>query len=352
MKRTADRGFTLIELLVVITIIGILMALLLVAVQASREAARNARCKNNLRNIGNAYEQYKSKYLDSRPILPQRHMAALLPFMEYQKNSFICDNDAEMQRTVWLGDYKIRRSMEYGNPPVTLVAECRIEAGRHVRPYRNLTEYTRPGADPEDPPLPLPAGSEVWEFELAFQALADDPDYKENSDPTFDRFDELAILVEPNSQSGGFRLECIHEKDGGVDAQLIGPNDVIIKAFSLGQTYTASEGSAAPRTSYGINNRAPALSEDSQKVLMIEYKWAVANVVDDPSANDDQRAAIAAERSQWPNLVAPRHSGSANVLYGDGHVGAVTPLEVDPRNDDITGMQKHNMFWLPAGRGR
>ena len=112
MKITLRNGFTLVELLVVIAIIGILIGMLLPAVQQVREAARRATCANNIRQLALACHNYESTHGEFPPaadyslvISPSSnespgYLTYLLPFIE-QGNM---NNGVDLFNSLYQGD--------------------------------------------------------------------------------------------------------------------------------------------------------------------------------------------------------------------------------------------------------
>jgi prepilin-type N-terminal cleavage/methylation domain-containing protein len=115
MRRSNRYGFTLVELLVVIAIIGILVALLLPAVQAAREAARRMSCSNNLKQLGLALHNYHDTHkqfppeaiygngvIDSSGFQGPYHYTWLFQLLPFIEQSPLYES-AAMEYPAWIG---------------------------------------------------------------------------------------------------------------------------------------------------------------------------------------------------------------------------------------------------------
>lgn len=164
MKRHA---FTLVELLVVIAIIGILVSLLLPAVQAAREAARRMQCTNNLKQLGLATHNYLSAHSrlplclngTSKPIAVH---AYLLPFMEQTALYNLVDF-----KTSWNSPTNVAALAT--NVPTFLCPSqpsVNLPVGRAATNYRanqgSQLMYNKPPTSSSDPNFGMPAPNGVF----------------------------------------------------------------------------------------------------------------------------------------------------------------------------------------------
>ena len=160
-------GFTVVELLVSISIIGLLIALLMPAVQSAREAARQATCKNHLHQIGVANESFLSGGGDQSQMSPQGYLfdwgkhVELLPFLD--QASLFNQLDLSSQPSVVGGNQVPSNAPNQALMgtiiPVYLCPNESIGAARvnyrvsmGTSPGRFSTTMSTPGAGPDQPP--------------------------------------------------------------------------------------------------------------------------------------------------------------------------------------------------------
>lgn len=324
MKRHA---FTLVELLVVITIIGILMSLLMPAIQEAREAGRLAQCQNNMRNIGQAYKNFTAQ---GGRIVPGTWPTQLSKFIENQQSIYNCVNDdnneapTEQQQVSSLGDYLFHVEnqgfAEYGgshNIPFAEGPRCR------VCDPSNTTGNSQGVGNP----YWLPGGGGLGNPNNYVLESSDSFIFEFEDASDFD-WTDCVIFVDPQPDG---QIRCrFAAKHAGYSFRLLNPDGSIkYDPFEPGNEWYAE---GAGRASYGINNKAGRfIPDDAKKIFMVEYEKIIANVVG-PTANT----------LEWANWVAPRHRGVMNVLYEDGRVEKHVPGSIDPR---VT--TTHNEYWNP-----
>jgi prepilin-type N-terminal cleavage/methylation domain-containing protein/prepilin-type processing-associated H-X9-DG protein len=315
MRRPRQCGFTLVELLVVITIIGLLVSLLMPAVQGSRAAGRKAECANHLHQIGVAYQQCLSKGGTSgRGVDASGWTGTLLPYLESQASTFVCPE---------------RGTIQQSSAPTAANA-----------PVLQLTRY--PGGQHDISCAPNPAHCRVvagtygtLPFELDFEFTgAGDEGSADWNDATI-RFSDAGnglvkatLIKSDNNVTSG-------PGTGSFSGILKGPDGRTV--FSYG-AYDPPGASGmvdwgGNRADYGMNCLSGHFTQDSNKVLVLEYDKVVANVVAKDPANVTDIYSV---------LVAPRHQGVLNVLFGDGSVEARTAQAIDP-----TVATNRLNLWLP-----
>ncbi len=148
-----SRGFTLVELLVVIAIIGILIAMLLPAVQAVREAARRVSCSNNMRQLGLATHNYESslgvfpsgsisKANPANPSMPWTFyrwsaMATLSPYLE-NTNAY---NILHLDKPLYAATFGVTPENVEGSRTIVPTFLCPSDSVRRLHASFGPTNY-------------------------------------------------------------------------------------------------------------------------------------------------------------------------------------------------------------------
>jgi prepilin-type N-terminal cleavage/methylation domain-containing protein/prepilin-type processing-associated H-X9-DG protein len=292
MNRQTRPGFTLIELLVVIAIIGILMTLLIPAIQVARELARQAQCANNLHQFAIAVANRAADLTE--PLAAEEWTVTLNPYVEYGVAVYLCpsvqDRQAESGASPVSG-WSVRTSNGYTIPFDPTTSRCReVPAGADTWTYlfEDWTDFD-------------------WDLRVTVTKLADG---------------SLDIRTSFNTITG--YTHSVYDASGTVIPGLAN--------IRYPQTrHVVIDAPPGLPTDYGMNAKSAELSGQSHKVLMLDYGKAVADVVGSGA------------RDYWPDTVAPRHLDTVNVLFADGHVEEMSPETIDPTRSKL---QEH--YWRPS----
>lgn len=282
-------GFTLVELLVVVAIIGILISMLLPAVQQVREAARRTQCKHRLHNLGVAYHNLASTFSNKKVILDQAGswIRKLSAYSEENQEIFVCPNDEGEDGLTHFPEIELFVANTGVGIPFAPGNRCMVSGNEEEQIYR---------------------------FEDFING---------------DFNDHVCTVVPLND----FEIEITStSKDADFRHDLRGPSGTIIQDMTPGDSAIIER--FIGKSSYGVNGHVRNLNvlDNGNKVLLIEYEKIIADVVA-PDGNDD-----------FFEQVGRFHPGNlVNVLHHGGHVDTMRVDDVDP-----TILEQHDLWWKPT----
>jgi prepilin-type processing-associated H-X9-DG protein len=259
-----------------------------------RAAARQIRCANNLHQIGIAYHNRKSSGPDDEGNLRAAGWPGKLrPYLEGSGVVYVCPETDILGESAGDGLAFVKTTLS-GRP----VREIQCEPGPYCQRYDR-----GPG-----------------KYELWFNSGYDNT------------FDDLRLRFE---EIGDGLMKVTHiMNDRDHTSEVFAPDGTLLfrtrsGAFS-GEGQSAVYDMSGSRATYGMNSRVHVMVDDGTKILLLDYEKVVADVVGFDRTD------------YWPNTVAPRHSGSCNVLFADGHVDTMIPSAINPDNPKL-----NDFWWKP-----
>lgn len=299
MRPSAPRqGFTLVELLVVIAIIGVMVGLLLPAVQAAREAARRMQCSNNLKQIGLALHNYHDTFLLFPPgvvtgvagvndprfawsvmILPQLEQASLFEALNTSTRSM--RNAFENTPASTPTGYELMRT------PVPAYL-CPSDPGETLNTNRQFTTVTVPGVT-----SPFSIGKSNYpgsDGDAGGNGFFADNSRVKMAEIT-DGLSNTIMVGERASRSGNVgNFAALWAGRGGDDEPSIGDLQPLREAAVLGRTTfkfrTGEGGTAGARPDFAYSSAHPggaqfAFGDGSVRFISENVTWV--NTTADPA---------------------------------------------------------------------